>query len=209
MGERLFKSKSHNILATVFSAVYILSLVFDSGLSMVYFENFNTASLRYLINTLFILALNAAAPLVLVLAALTSGKSRIIRKYIVPAGFGIRALTALGLAFSSGELALLGSKNAIGIVLYILVCLQGLAVILMFIGTLFDLEYPALLKWGSIVFIAASAATDFTQFVVLGYRSFVVLGYWRMITAEKLFGIIALILFHVAILLISQKPKEE
>lgn len=201
MGERLFKSKSHNILATVFSAVYILSLVFDSGLSMVYFENFNTASLRYLINTLFILALNAAAPLVLVLAALTSGKSRIIRKYIVPAGFGIRALTALGLAFSSGELALLGSKNTIGIVLYILVCLQGLAVILMFIGTLFDLEYPAFLKWGSIVFIAASAATDFTQFVVLGY--------WRMITAEKLFGIIALILFHVAILLISQKPKEE
>ena len=201
MGERLFKSKSHNILATVFSAVYILSLVFDSGLSMVYFEDFNTASLRYLINTLFILALNAAAPLVLVLAALTSGKSRIIRKYIVPTGFGIRALTALGLAFSSGELALLGSKNAIGIVLYILVCLQGLAVILMFIGTLFDLEYPAFLKWGSIVFIAASAATDFTQFVVLGY--------WRMITAEKLFGIIALILFHVAILLISQKPKEE
>lgn len=200
MGERLFESKARNILAIVFSVIYILSLALGSGISIMHFD-FDAAAFRYLINTVVILLLNVSAPLTLILAAATKGKSKLLRKYFVPIGFGIRCILALGLAFSSGELALIGGNDIMGIVLYIFVCLQGIAVILMFIGTLYDFEHSAILKWGSILFIAASASTNFTEFVVLGYA--------REFTVPKFFGLIALILFHIAILLISQKPKEE
>ncbi len=146
-------SRSKNIFCIVSAAVYILAVFGAARLDVAF-----SGGVRFALNTIFITFLNIAAALsvILYLALRKSAKKWV--GCILPVGFGIKALTAFNLAFSSSSLLM--SSDPLAAVFYLLLCVQGISVIAMFIGTLGRGYLQVYLRWGALAFVIAALLSE-------------------------------------------------
>lgn len=150
MKENIFKKPQVYIM--LFSALNLFRIIFST----------NIANLT-LIGGLSKL-LNLAAPLSVILYFVSEKKGLDFKKYILPVGFGLSSITVFIAGWQAAALSVY--DEVYGSVNVIMIAIQALAMVLMFVGTLFDFESVGYLKFGSLLFIAASVISFVTGAVL-------------------------------------------
>ena len=143
MKENIFKKPQVYIM--LFSALNLFRIIFST----------NIANLT-LIGGLSKL-LNLAAPLSVILYFVSEKKGLDFKKYILPVGFGLSTVTVF---IAGWQVAALSVYDGVyGTFNTLMIAVQALAMVLMFVGTLFDFENIKYLKTGSLVFIGAATVS--------------------------------------------------
>ena len=104
--------------------------------------------------------LTLAAPLSILIYFIAEKKELPFKKYVLPIGFGLTSITVFIAGWQAAALSVY--DEVFGAVSIIMIAIQALAMILMFVGTLFDFESVGCLKFGSLLFIAASVISFVT-----------------------------------------------
>ncbi len=169
MTDTLFRSKKKNIFVGGTSAAYLLITLLTSGIGS--YNDPLWASWRYILNTLFIWIFSNFSTICILLYLLTLKKEYRLKKWILPFGFGLSCLCSL-LSFSYSVSAVNAVATPYSITIFIFTCLSALAVLLCFVGTLFDFEFLRVFRAGLLLNIAVPVAaliTDTVYNVINGY----------------------------------------
>ncbi len=101
--------------------------------------------------------LNIAAPLSVILYFIAEKKGFGFEKYILPIGFGLSSVTVFIAGWQAAALSVY--DEVYGSVNILMIAIQAVAMILMFVGTLFDFESVGYLKFGSLLFVGAATVS--------------------------------------------------
>lgn len=108
--------------------------------------------------------LTLAAPLSVILYFIAEKKGLDFKKFILPIGFGLSSITVFIAGWQAAALSVY--DEVFGSVNVIMIAIQALAMVLMFVGTLFDFESVGYLKFGSLLFIGTTVISFVTGAVL-------------------------------------------
>lgn len=160
--------------------------------------------LRYFINTALITFCSLAAPVSVLLSFCFAKKSGKWKNLLLPVGFGLKAITAFSLAFSSSRL--LTAESLLGVIYYLLLLVQGISVVAMFIGTLNKGAFAPLLKWSALTHVAAAVLLEVAYLAYLLPR--VGFGHFFLNSSTHSLSVILANLFYFALFLTIAPAKK-
>ena len=202
----IFKDKGKNIIAIIFTTFYSIMLILNIDIQLPFIENF-----RYIINFLVIDILPLITPVLVLVFLLFLNKEYKLKKWLFPIAFGVKVihtfLTLCG-SFSTMGLIYLTPEH---ILILLCSCLNFVALVFMFAGTLYEFKHINFIKYGALGCAALNLAILIIDFIAVGgfrYLQGVSSGY----TAVNLIPLItslACSLFYMGIFVLFTDKKRE
>ena len=204
MTDTLFRSKKKNIFVGGTSAVYLLIALLTSGIG-----SYNAplwASWRYILNTLFIWIFSNSSTICILLYLLTLKKEYRLKKWVLPFGFGLSCLYSL-LSFSYSVSAVNAVVTPYSITIFIFTCLSALAVLLCFVGTLFDFEFLRLFQAGILLNVIVLIAVQITETVFAVINGYFTTYGFAGLSLIALAEFLILVLFYISLVLLTTNKE--
>ncbi len=205
MSETLFHNKKKNLFVGVMAAAYPL-ITLLSGNFMLHVMT-SEVSWRYNLNTLFIWLFSHATTISFLIYLLIKKKEFLFKKWIIPLGFGLSCLRSL-LNFPYAVMFVSEYATVYTVTVFVFTCLSALALVLCFVGALFDFEFIKLFRVGIMlqVFVPiALLVTETVYYVINGYYATYGLAGLSIISLAEL---LISILFNVSIFLLTVNKEE-
>ena len=204
----VFKDKKEKILAIIFSLFYILMLILNiDTLHLPFLQNF-----KYAINSLFIDFTPLIAPALILILIFTYEKEYKVKTWLLPTAFGINL--GLGIiTFISSHSSVMMLICVFGVKYVItLVCsfLMLVAILLMFLGTLFNLRYIELFRYGALSYAVLCLCLLVIDFINVGGFAYVqsVPDGYTAINIVAFVRLIAQALFYIGIFILTLQKKD-
>ena len=206
MNKRLFSNRRKNIFLGASAAAYLLISLLASDFGQ--FELPLLTAWRYYLNNAFELVLRNSSEICILIYLLTLKKEYRLKRWLLPIGFGCRCLHSL-LIFPSALNIVTALTTPYTITVFILTLITSLAVVLTFVGTLFDFEFIKLFRSGLLLKLGAligSLVPETVYFAINGYfDSFSVLGMFSLVGLAEFFAIIA---FDIGLFLLTTNKEK-
>lgn len=199
--KNIFRHK--NILPIIFSAIYTLMLIL--GLDFKF--DLLLASPKYAINTLIIDVLPLLIPAFALVFFLTEDKEYGFKSWLLPISFAIQfILIFMSVCSSISLLPLMDLASPTGYYALIFCsCLNCVALLCMFVGSLFNFKYLKFLKFGLLAAAITVVFSHVVGFITLGgfaYLKSIPEGYAK-INYISLLTTISAILFYIGIFIFT------
>lgn len=197
----IFKEK-RNIIATAFIAFYTVMLILDIDFRLPFFQN-----IRYTVNALITYLLPLIPPILVLIFLFSLDKEYQLKKWLLPIAFGLKIIGAFISLCSSFASINYFISSPLYTIIFLCSCLTFIAIVFMFIGTLFDFKYINLLKYG-----ALSCAVLFIAVLIIDFIAAGGFAYLKSVPAGvSAINFVALIrafsgiLFYIGIFIVSKE----
>ena len=191
-----------NIIPIIFTAFYVILLALDITFDVSFFGNF-----QYAINSLFVYLLPLICPVLALVFFLCENKEFALKKWLLPVALGATVISSVFSLYSTFSLL---CSNPFQIDLQIrfpMHILEVLAAIIAFVGTLFNLKYVSLLKYGALSIAVLNIVEKMLVISTVNFNSYVT----HIIYQSKyLFGeirFLAFIIFYLGIFIYTFNYK--
>ena len=205
----VFKDKKEKILAIIFSLFYILMLILNiDTIRLPFLQNF-----RYAINSLVIDFAPLIAPALILIFIFTYEKEYKFKTWLLPIGFGVNlVLSVIALIFGNTSVMLLicvfGVKYILALICSVLMIA---AIVLMFIGTLFNFRYIDLFRYGALSYAILCLCLLVIDFINVGGFAYIqsVPVEYPAINIFALVRHIAQVHFYIGVFILTLKKNKD
>ncbi len=202
----VFSNKKKNIFAICFSLFYIVMLTLNIDFRVSLFQN-----LRYTINSLFVYLTPMIVPVFILTLIFTYKKEYKFKTWLLPIAFGVNLILSALTQISNIPnmklfLFLYGSGYLPRLLCSFLMCV---AIALMFLGTLFNLKYIKLLKYGALGYAILCLCSTIIDFISVGGLAYIqsVPTEYSAINIVALVQLISCALFYMGIFILTTNKK--
>ncbi len=203
----VFSNKKKNTFAICFSVLYIVMLTLKIDFRVSLFQN-----LRYTINSLFVYLTPMIVPVFILTLIFTYKKDYKFKTWLLPIALGVNLILSVLTQISNSPnmkliISLYGLKH-----LPILLCSFSMciAIALMFLGTLFNLKYIKLLKYGALGYAVLCLCSTIIDFLNVGGLAYIqsVPAEYSAINVVALVRLVSCALFYVGIFILTTNKKD-
>ena len=202
----VFSNKKKNIFAICFSVLYIVMLILKIDFQVSLFQN-----LRYTINSLFVYLTPMIVPVFILTLIFTYKKDYKFKTWLLPIALGVNLILSVLTQISNIPnmkliISLYGLKH-----LPLLLCsfAMCIAIALMFLGTLFNLKYIKLLKYGALGYAVLCLCSTIIDFLNVGGLAYIqsVPAEYSAINVVALVRLVSCALFYVGIFILTTNKE--
>lgn len=204
----VFSNKKKNILAICFSVLYIVTLILKIDFRVSLFQN-----LRYTINSLFVYLTPMIVPAFILTLIFTYEKDYKFKTWLLPIAFCVNLILSVLTQISnipSMQLIvnLYGLKYIPSFLCSFSMCV---AIVLMFLGTLFNLRYIKLLKYGALAYAILCLCSTIIEFLNVGGIAYIqsVPAEYSAINIVALGQLVSCALFYVGIFILTTNKENK
>ena len=202
----IFSNKKKNIYAICFSLFYIVMLTLEIDFRVSLFQN-----LRYTINSLYVYLTPMILPVFILVLIFTSKKDYKLKTWLLPISLGVNLISSVFTLISNIPnmkliISLYGLKQ---LPIYLCSFLMCVAIALMFLGTLFNLKYINLLKYGALGYAILCLCSTIIEFISVGGFAYIqsVPAEYSAINIVALVRLISCALFYMGIFILATNKK--
>lgn len=206
----VLKNDKKSIIAIAFAAFYVLTLI----LNMDFLVEFVFRSLRYAINSIILYIAPLITPVLVIIFLLLQDREYKLKNWLFPIAFGVKLILALiSMRSTFNTITLLFSLSIKAPIAYFLVLcslLSFIAVIFIFIGTLFEFKYLNLLKYGALAFAVLSFISLILDFISAGgFKYFESYSAATSINWTAFASLLGSVLFNIGIFILFANKKKQ
>ena len=202
----IFSNKKKNIYAICFSLFYIVMLTLKIDFRVSLFQN-----LRYTINSLFVYLTPMIFPIFILVLIFTSKKDYKFKTWLLPIVLGVELIVSILTQISNVfnmkvTVPLYGLKY---LPIFLFSFLMFVAIALMFLGTLFNLKYINLLKYGALGYAILYLCSGIIDFIYVGGFAYIqsVPAEYSAINIVALVRLISCALFYVGVFILTTNKR--
>ena len=182
----------------------MLTLEIDFRVSL--FQN-----LRYTINSLYVYLTPMILPVFILVLIFTSKKDYKLKTWLLPISLGVNLISSVFTLISNIPnmkliISLYGLKQ---LPIYLCSFLMFVAIALMFLGTLFNLKYINLLKYGALGYAILCLCSTIIEFISVGGFAYIqsVPAEYSAINIVALVRLISCALFYVGVFILTTNKR--